>query len=54
MVLRQRAFRSPDGEKAWASGALAAADGASWALDFNIDAHARTSYGVAMGTVTVQ
>jgi hypothetical protein len=31
---------------------LAAADGSTWSFSFNVDAYARTSYGVAAGKVT--
>jgi hypothetical protein len=28
--------------------------GATWTLQFNVDAHARTSYGLAKGSITIE
>jgi hypothetical protein len=40
--------------KQYASETLNAADGTVWSVGFNVDAHARASYGLATGSVTIQ
>jgi hypothetical protein len=40
--------------KEYASETLNGVNGEQWAVGFNIDAHARASYGVATGAVTLQ
>jgi|HubBroStandDraft_1064217.scaffolds.fasta_scaffold125047_2 hypothetical protein len=40
--------------KGGASKILAGADGELFILNFNVDAHARTSYGLANGRVTIE
>ena len=40
--------------KEYASKTVTGADGSSWSFGFNVDAHARASYGLTYGAVTVQ
>jgi hypothetical protein len=40
--------------KEYASQKISGANGATWTLQFNVDAHARTSYGLAKGAVTIE
>jgi hypothetical protein len=40
--------------KEYASLHLGSGSGAQWSVGFNVDAHARTSYGLSFGAVTFQ
>ncbi len=40
--------------KEYASQTVTGVDGSSWSFGFNVDAHARASYGLTYGAVTVQ
>jgi hypothetical protein len=40
--------------KEYASDKFIGADGTQWTVGFNVDAHARTSYGLAKGPITIQ
>jgi hypothetical protein len=40
--------------KEYASQKISGAAGATWTLQFNVDAHARTSYGLAKGAITIE
>jgi len=40
--------------KEYSAQKISGANGATWTLQFNVDAHARTSYGLAKGSITIE